>query len=572
MAMQDSSLAWLYGNRNSRAYLKTLHSINTKSLVSRMMPWVIPMSTGDTKQPKAKGFEVINKERERELVKKYESLLPDALKEWIPEEEVRKLAELLRKFEALPEESPLKNSAREQISLQRARIENHPVQEKEFFFASDELQKIRVARALANGPIDTVIGPLSLSQHWNEETKMMVYIFGDHHNRQPLCERVKKHGNHVSIADFFEVVLRRQPQKVIDIFLEMPFVKDDISDNNVMQVGTYEQGYLAGEVKIQWRSCLKKQKTECQQRFPNLRMHYTDTRFVFMDKPEGRGKLISTFNGTYDGIVGHLEDLISASEERHPDQIIAPSDSSSGLELFVSAALFARKHKKYSDSKDDHAYRDKLAIKFKKPANFVGKLLLVLTLIWNVLRWDKKNNFHPITQSDLELSLSSFGKESRQLENIPNENLRNRIDKFIRTDRLTEWHELTLKFYTDICYLIRDFICAGKVMTPEKKKELLSSAGVVSITVPHSYAMDLYTMGRLFRTFSDKDNKRQSVQHALIYVGDDHAESYRKLLTTLGFKQIDRIGSSSRINNQFKLRCISLDSFTQPFFTPPDAR
>lgn len=518
---------------------------------------------------------------EAELVQTIETMRDDVLNWWVPEREQQNLTKLRSELESSLMSKCSNNSTidvkqsksnksyhmdmykdlctlSDQISSEQKRIDDHATRERIFFSKVDELQKLRVSRALASGPIATIVGPISLSQHWNPAFKKMVYIFGDYHTRLPHCDRVKGVGNHVAIADFFEVVLRQQREKLIDIFLEIGFMKDHVNDNTLMRSTLYKEGHLFGDVKIQWRDCLKKDKNQCIQRFPNLRMHYVDVRLPISQKSEPQDRrfiadldLLTSLKELFENPIDDVSGLsINKSDELH-------------RAMFTAAKTFAREYKFYS-YKVHKPIVLQLMDRFDKPEYLIDNLLSLVTHVWSILRWDEKNVNHPITEKDL-FYLAIRRKTIRQLINVRNDKVRAKLYEFFITKRIKGLLGDTVKFYENLIRLVDD-VCLGKTLTYELKREVITDADSLGMREHELYIMDLYTMARLFRNFYSDDVQRQSVQHAIIYVGDAHANSYRQFLTDIGFKTINAVMNQTTNRTHPDSRCIPLDKFTQPFF------
>ena len=84
-------------------------------------------------------------------------------------------------------------------------------------------------------------------------------------------------------------------------------------------------------------------------------------------------------------------------------------------------------------------------------------------------------------------------------------------------------------------------------------------------------AMDIYTISRIFRTFSiDKDtNQPRQVTNVIVYTGLWHMENYHKFLEYLGAVEVD--STSPVFNSQPHsggIRCVDMTNIKQPLFQP----
>jgi hypothetical protein len=76
--------------------------------------------------------------------------------------------------------------------------------------------------------------------------------------------------------------------------------------------------------------------------------------------------------------------------------------------------------------------------------------------------------------------------------------------------------------------------------------------------------MDAYLLGRMFRTFPDKQHHGKRLPRGdkdIVYVGGFHAEEYRAFLTKLGFQEKHQ----SRVLKS--LQCVDVPEFP-PYFEP----
>lgn len=94
---------------------------------------------------------------------------------------------------------------------------------------------------------------------------------------------------------------------------------------------------------------------------------------------------------------------------------------------------------------------------------------------------------------------------------------------------------------------------------------------VKSYLIPiEGYALDVYTFLRMFKTFNQTVNQPSRANNVIIYVGDAHAKNIRYLLSTLGFKTVNRAGDRSSTDTgpypNLGRRCLNMEAFPQPLF------
>ena len=116
--------------------------------------------------------------------------------------------------------------------------------------------------------IAEISGTVSLTEHQSEKYDKHIYIFGDRHT-QSKCPP-----SDMPVSDFLALTIDQNKDKVVDIFVEVPFLAEK-----------KEQSCLPGEdcgtfhnLGKKFWNCLKKSKKDCP--YKNLRMHYSDVRNI----------------------------------------------------------------------------------------------------------------------------------------------------------------------------------------------------------------------------------------------------------------------------------------------------
>lgn len=107
-------------------------------------------------------------------------------------------------------------------------------------------------------------------------------------------------------------------------------------------------------------------------------------------------------------------------------------------------------------------------------------------------------------------------------------------------------------------YRFMNFNFINKFMTD---KRLLDNIVITNLRF-ESIFMDVYLMARVFRSFDQIEYKNsRDPQNIIIYVGDAHAENYRKILDQLKFK---REFNTRAKEHEF---CINISKLKQPLFS-----
>ena len=81
----------------------------------------------------------------------------------------------------------------------------------------------------------------------------------------------------------------------------------------------------------------------------------------------------------------------------------------------------------------------------------------------------------------------------------------------------------------------------------------------LTATMFAGFLMDMYTISRMMRTFSDG----HSPKHIIEYAGDAHISVMKTILTKLGFKMVNEVVSNIKSVNY---QCLDIFKFKQPFF------
>ena len=111
--------------------------------------------------------------------------------------------------------------------------------------------------------IDYIVGPITLSEHYNPILGKIVYVFGDKHVIEVKCPPKATTLNSTRIDLFLEKLLLENPDKIVDLFLEIEYHETKSTDNFIQII---QDNFLP---------CFYANKN-CP--FPNLRAHWTDFR------------------------------------------------------------------------------------------------------------------------------------------------------------------------------------------------------------------------------------------------------------------------------------------------------
>jgi hypothetical protein len=351
-------------------------------------------------------------------------------------------------------------------------------------------------------------GPKTLSIHWHPVYKKMIYIFGEWHSNNVDCDKFEKDPNTILIEDYLYNLML-----TTDVFLDIYF--EFLSYKN----GEYERElYVPGrtnELFKKFRKCLQyntRSDASCQL----ARVHYFDIR----------GNDIYEKNPVID-IFWVIE------------QLRIYTDNKTIEEACSSFKLLLTKYPEVIILLKELQKNKKIVCKF------IEKQLEENPYI--------KKEFDKIAHNQLKTSILTFYADLLSKETI-------RILSYIKEDILIILnHE---KESDDILF------------NSIYRIELLFGSAMV-------YFSDVYLLGRMFKDFdmSEMEEKAYAgstdqpinAHNIIIYCGNEHANSYRDFLSTIGFNDIEHTGDLKEdISNQnpnTPKNCLDMRKIQQPFFT-----
>jgi len=142
-------------------------------------------------------------------------------------------------------------------------------------------------------------------------------------------------------------------------------------------------------------------------------------------------------------------------------------------------------------------------------------------------------------------------KINKQLDNIKNPNVRNILQNILKIEINNFRVTIMALVNQDLVGLYRG---TGRILPYWRKRieEIL-------VDIP-TFLMDIYTIGRMMRTFADGSSPKYIIE----YAGDAHIENISSFLEDLGFVKIEESVSQEEYKN---FQCLDISKFKQPFFT-----
>jgi hypothetical protein len=372
----------------------------------------------------------------------------------------------------------------------------------------------------ADKPVEEFIGgPVTLTCHWSEEYKKLIYIFGEEHSSKTDCGKfAQKYGI------LFEQYLKRiitTTDCFLDVFIEIPAYEGreyktslesyDIGDFRLHQIGNTFQKCINNLTVNENRNC------------DLSRIHYFDVRII--EKKEGPDP-ISNFIFKYLLLVENSEFRLIREED------------------FV----------------------DKLIEFATENCNIMNSFLI---------NPDDNPNFDTFWKSQLIYN-------KYVVKELEGTYLADLINTFIEKELLSEakQYNTDLKKYTT--FVLTNMIIWPRTKADDLNLITYFEKMIIHVIAPNSRVPDAYTLARIFKKFkidTDKPEKKrvtdepEESHNIIIYAGDNHCETYRKFLNeVLNFTPIAKIGNYDHSETSDKPRnCLNMkeaDVVNMPFFGP----
>ena len=136
----------------------------------------------------------------------------------------------------------------------------------------DVFTRSAVQRGVSGTPdlVTSVMGIISASYHMNPRLQKRILVLGDHHTEKADC----KVPGMKNVSQFLKHIVEQDKSQKYDIFFEFGYYTHGMEQPTSNPA--YNQGYLFGLVKDEWKNCIKLDKTMCE--YQNVRVHYTDMR------------------------------------------------------------------------------------------------------------------------------------------------------------------------------------------------------------------------------------------------------------------------------------------------------
>jgi hypothetical protein len=202
-------------------------------------------------------------------------------------------------------------------------------------------------------------------------------------------------------------------------------------------------------------------------------------------------------------------------------------------------------------------------IDYQKSATNLDKYKYYLNLYKKtLLREDNLQEIFDYTNATsypllISLYIKIYNRMGKQLSKV-DENVRKVLEQYMK-DELNKLNFYYLNFNNIFKFM--ETLPDNRVLTDKKQIKELNSYTVNNLLLETIF-MDMYLMARVFRTFDNKNKyeNSNSPQNIIIYVGNKHAENYRKILNKLDFKRIFKTDA------KYGEFCIDISKLEQPLF------
>lgn len=200
-----------------------------------------------------------------------------------------------------------------------------------------------------------------------------------------------------------------------------------------------------------------------------------------------------------------------------------------------------------------------MGIKYKD-SDYEKLIDKLLTKITNISRKDKKElNAIKTHEQLLEYLMKLYNryKLKKQVDHISNENVRNILIKHL----INNIKNADLEYFSgDPMLKIFDYMPLYILPNEEQKQKFYKLWNFTIVPITAQF-MDIYLMARMFRKFRVVENQNSNEpENIIVFVGNLHAENYRKILKELEFKE--KFLTKSK-ENEF---CINIKNLQQPLF------
>jgi hypothetical protein len=379
----------------------------------------------------------------------------------------------------------------------------------------NDTDKFGVRQETDKLPYKYVSGLLTLEVYENSEWNKIIYLLGEQHSLNDICDPNKVPEDSYTNAVRFFFSLLDSTTKNLDVFLEFDYKPTKEKPQSRFSETRFSQyyniyipiskGYMNKVNNIlALEGCFKGyEKSGCDYYKDHIRFHLSDVRDIDTDVNQYIHKVFHfmeyEFLNLYD--VSNYEENINKVKE-FIEKVVKPNEKYNDLNIFQ---------------------------------NEVRKSLYSAKVIKQLLAIDPKY---------------------KQLETMLNERLEYSIehDLSVYQPRNLLINEKLIKFLEDLRSGKLDEDDKNRILSRLQSDHTFFKNNRGNI---YNIYMDMYLLFRLFKTFKTTDESHKEAKNIIIYSGNTHTNFYRSILSSLKFNKIFSAGRFSEENQA----CLDISDF-----------
>lgn len=357
--------------------------------------------------------------------------------------------------------------------------------------------------------IQKISGTTGIYYYVSEDLNKKIYVIEDKHR---VYEECYLPGRSIRIDDLLRSLVLGTKEKV-DVYIELDFPTSDKPFYSVV-----ETNYLA-VVQNAFLKCLQPDRRDCP--YKNVRSHYVDFRSMLKETELVNLLANLSFLDDYVENEEDIQNLIKQIDDvlQNEDLYKETFKNEKTIMHFIDSIKNIDKIKKQFDS-----------IEGEKKERIISILNEYVEM------WKEKKVYWDVNRD---------------------ESTRDRdILKYI------EWKFIKSKL-TEIRSELEKLELSELEQKSEKIREQLDYTYNLFVAIT-GLAMDLYAIGRVFRTFVHPDETRDSPKNIIIFAGSYHTNIYREIFNMLGFKLV--FEKNERIQSKEPLLFLLSDDETVTFY------
>jgi hypothetical protein len=411
--------------------------------------------------------------------------------------------------------------------------------------------------------VDFIGGPHTLTLHWSDKYKKIIYIFGEYH-RTNVCD----YDNMMRVEDYLKNLFRHSGV-FIDFFLEMEmFIKGEYKYTFSNDSTT---DFRLDILKEQNKKCIETRQRQENRECDTKRVHFIDIRQDA--ETEEESKLI-TKNSTVIFMIYFDKELEGFAQFKHKSDELYELKMIEHKQTIIDNInyIFGR-----SDVKPLLNFI--LSIREETDVDFWKKVMSTDEIIKDELIKSTEETYENAYEIFLEKEMEthefvkdelSKSSEETKIREFAKEAFKTHLYSFISSIRY-------IRSYFTTCYDEKSKICDfNKLLDDGDYLDFFHFLLLFNnqLFTLNSILVDVYTLARIFKKFHlnhtrnmRKTDEPEEPHNIIMYAGDNHSERIRRFLyEKLNFELM----SASKGDPEVDF-CVDIRNFEQPFFSswPP---